>query len=230
MKKCVIVGSVKTDAFCEKEKSPRTLYIAADGGYIQMRKRGIIPDVLLGDFDSLYEAAPNGDINLSAESLNGTPVAFDGLHGVEIIKFPVEKDDTDTLIAVKEAIGRGCEEITLYGCLGGERFDHSIATLQTLTYAAERGIKITAVGDGSGNPFYVTALHSSEITFSAEHEGLFSVMCAGGECTGVTVENAKYCVENVTVSPAFPIGVSNAFIKGKNARVSVKSGTLWVFY
>ncbi len=218
MKKCVIVGSVKTDAFSEKEKAPDTLYIAADGGYMQMKEHGITPDVLLGDFDSLTEISGH-DIPPSAE-----------LSGVEIIRFPVEKDDTDTLIAIKTAMERGCEEITLYGCLGGERFDHSIATLQSLTYAAERGVKITAVGDGGGKPFYVTALHSSEITFSAEREGIFSVMCAGKECTGVTVENAKYRVENVTVSPSFPLGVSNAFIKGKSARISVENGTLWVFY
>ena len=228
MKKCVIVGSVKTDAFSEKEKAPDALYIAADGGYMQMLERGITPDVLLGDFDSLSETGQEGS-NLSSRLLNGTDKPG-VLSDVEIIRFPVEKDDTDTIIAVKEAIKRGYAEITLYGCLGGERFDHSIATLQTLTYAAEHGIKITAVGDGSGKPFYVTALHNSEITFSAEREGIFSVMCAGKECTGVTVENAKYCVENVTVSPAFPIGVSNAFIKGKSARVSVKNGTLWVFY
>ncbi len=218
MKKCVIVGSVKTDAFNEKEKAPCTLYIAADGGYKQMKERGITPDVLLGDFDSLSEPLW-GDLSSSA-----------ALAGIEMIRFPVEKDDTDTLIAVKEAMERGCAEITLYGCLGGERFDHSIATLQTLTYAAERGVKITAVGDTDGKPYYVTAVHCSEISFSEEREGIFSVMCAGGECTGVTVENAKYCVKDATLSPAFPLGVSNAFIKGKRARVSVQNGTLWVFY
>ncbi len=217
MKKCVIVGSVKTEAFNEKEKAPGVLYIAADGGYMQMKGQGISPDILLGDFDSMPEAT--GGLNPVSE-----------LFGAEVIRFPVEKDDTDTLIAVKEAIGRGCDEITLYGCLGGERFDHSIATLQTLTYAAERGVKITAVGDVGGRTYFVTALHCSEITFSAEKEGVFSVMCAGAECTGVTVENAKYCVENATLTPSFPIGVSNAFVKGKSARISVKNGTLWVFY
>ncbi len=219
MKKCVIVGSVKTDAFNEKEKAPDTLYIAADGGYEQMKERGIRPDVLLGDFDSLSELS----------NVRGLPLVSE-LCGAEIMRFPVEKDDTDTLIAVKEAIKRGCEEITLYGCLGGERFDHSIATLQTLTYAAERGIKITAAGDADGGPRFVTAVHRSEISFPAEKEGIFSVMCAGGECEGVTVENAKYCVENEHLSPSFPIGVSNSFVKGKSARISVKNGTLWVFY
>lgn len=211
MKKCIIVGSVKTESFNEKEKAPNALYIAADGGYEQMKSRGVTPDVLLGDFDSLDREA-------------------EFPKGAEIIKYPIEKDDTDTLLAVKEAIKRGCEEITLYGALGGERFDHSIATLQTLTYAAACGVRITAVGESEGKPFYVTAIKDGEIEFPPEYEGTLSVMCADGYCQGVTVENAKYCVENAIMTPSFPIGVSNSFIKGKTARVSVKKGTLWVFY
>ena len=217
MKKCIIIGSVKTEAFKVKEKAPDTLYIAADGGYIQMRESGITPDILLGDFDSLSE-------------LSGESVSVTELCGAEMIRYPVEKDDTDTILAVKEAIKRGCGEIMLYGALGGERFDHSIATLQTLTYAARQGVKITAVGDAGGNPYYVTALNNSEIEFDADREGGFSVMCADGHCQGVTVENAKYCTENAVMTPSFPIGVSNSFIKGKKARISVKQGTLWVFY
>lgn len=211
MKKCIIVGSVKTESFNEKEKAPNTLYIAADGGYSYMKAAKITPDILLGDFDSL-----SAGVELP--------------EGTEIIKYPVEKDDTDTLIAVKTAIGRGCEEITLYGCLGGERFDHSIATLQTLTFAASRGVKITAVGDIDGKVFYVTAIRNTEIALSSENGGTFSVMCADGECVGVTVENAKYCVKDVTLTPYQPTGVSNSFIKGKKARISVKDGTLWIFY
>jgi len=211
MKKYIIVGSVDTEAFNEKEKAPDVLYIAADGGYEQMKRQGIVPDILLGDFDSLT-------------------VNADAQEGMEIIKYPIEKDDTDTLLAVKEAIKRGCDEIILYGALGGERFDHSIATLQTLTYAASRGAKITAVGETGGKPFYVSAIKDSEIEFSPEKEGTLSVMCADGYCQGVTVENAKYCTENMILTPLFPIGVSNSFIKGKRARVSVKKGTLWVFY
>lgn len=211
MKKCVIVGSVRVESFNEKEKAPDTLYIAADGGYEQMKSRGLSPDVLLGDFDSLD---------------CGTKLP----EGAEVIKYPIEKDDTDTLLAVKEAIKRGCDEITLYGALGGERFDHSIATLQTLTYAAARGVKITAVGESGEKPFYVTAIKDGKIEFPPETEGTLSVMCADGYCQGVTVENAKYCVENAIMTPSFPIGVSNSFIKGRRASVSVKKGTLWVFY
>ena len=230
MKKCIIVGSVRTVAFNEKEKAPDTLYVAADGGYAQMKECGITPDLLLGDFDSLSEiaeksAAVSGKPSDGEESGYSEPPSC-----VEIIRFPVEKDDTDTLIAIKTAIERGCEEITLYGCLGGERFDHSIATLQSLTYAAERGARITAVGDTDGRIYRVSALRNSEMTFPADREGIFSVMSAGSECSGVTVKNAKYCIENVTVTPSFPIGVSNAFIKGKSATVSVKNGTLWVFH
>lgn len=211
MKKCIIVGSVKNDAFKVKEKAPDTLYIAADGGYEQMKGCGISPDVLLGDFDSLADKT-------------------DFPEKTEIIKYPIEKDDTDTLLAVKEAIKRGCDEITLYGALGGERFDHSIATLQTLTYAARSGVKITAVGESGGKPYFVTAVKDSQIEFPPDYEGTLSVMCADGHCQGVTVENAKYCTENAVMTPSFPIGVSNSFIKGKSARISVKKGTLWVFY
>ena len=207
MKKCIIVGSVKTDAFTEKEKAPDTLYIAADGGYKYLTERGMDPDITVGDFDSLGEEPTD---------------AFRG----EVIKFPVEKDDTDTLIAVKEAMRRGCTEITLYGCLGGDRFDHSIATLQTLTYAAERGANVTAVGENGR--YSVTAIKDGRMVFPCDREGTFSVFAASGECLGVSIENAKYTVKDATVTPSYPIGVSNSFIKGRGATVSVKKGTLWV--
>ncbi len=213
MKKCLIVGSAPTRCFNEKEKKSGVLYIAADGGYGQMKKQGIVPDILIGDFDSLS-------------------LSEDIPEEIEVIRHPVEKDDTDTMLAVKTALTRGYRDIVLYGCFGGERFDHSIATLQTLTYTAEKGAKAVAVGDsGEGKkPFYVTAIKDSEIIFSEDCEGTFSVMSAGGICIGVSIENAKYNLNNATVTSSFPIGVSNSFIKGKKAKIFVKSGTLWVFY
>ena len=89
--------------------------IAADGGLRHLEDRGIVPDCIVGDFDSLGRV-PAGD---------------------NIIQHPVEKDDTDMMLAVKTGLSLGCRTFVLYGGLGG-RIDHAYANYQTLCYLAER--------------------------------------------------------------------------------------------
>ena len=89
--------------------------ICADGGLRYAQSIGVTPDILVGDFDSYKGAVPRGpELHVSRP----------------------EKDDTDTMLAVKIAIDRGAEKIVLYGALGA-RFDHTMANIQTLVYAHE---------------------------------------------------------------------------------------------
>ena len=111
-------------------RNGENLYIAADRGYLTAKVLGITPSVILGDFDSYP---------LTDEMRES---------GAEIIRHPVEKDDTDLMLAIKLALGRGYTDIEIIGCLGGERFDHSIATLQSLAYVAENGGIAYAYGRG----------------------------------------------------------------------------------
>ena len=84
--------------------------IAADGGWLACRKTEVIPDLLLGDFDSL-SAQPDFP---------------------NILRVPVEKDDTDTMLAVKTGLERGETEFHIYGGMGGRRTDHTVANFQAL--------------------------------------------------------------------------------------------------
>ena len=88
---------------------PGDLILAADGGYRHCQAAGLRPDLLLGDLDSL-ETPPQA---------------------LPVQTFPAEKDDTDTMLAVKYALAQGCTTVHLYGCTGG-RLDHTLANLQTL--------------------------------------------------------------------------------------------------
>ena len=71
--------------------------LAADAGYLACRQAGVVPDLLLGDFDSMDQ-----------------PEDFD-----RVRRMPVEKDDTDTMLAVKTGLEQGCGEFYLYGGTGG---------------------------------------------------------------------------------------------------------------
>lgn len=209
MNTCRIFGSAPINGVTPKPQN-NDLIIAADGGYDSILRLGIAPDIVLGDFDSLVGGYPTG--------------GFGGK--IEVIRHPIEKDDTDTGLAVKVGFERGYKSFELYGCLGGERFDHSIATLQTLAFITENGGEGVAIdGDTS-----VTVIKNGQKAFDPESEGDFSVFAFGGECIGVTIENAKYPLENARLSPSFPLGVSNSFVKGKNARVSVENGTLLIIW
>ena len=86
-------------------------------GYLACRQAGVVPDLLLGDFDSMDQ-----------------PEDFD-----RVRRMPVEKDDTDTMLAVKTGLEQGCGEFYLYGGTGGKRLDHTLANLQTLLYLRRRG-------------------------------------------------------------------------------------------
>ena len=207
---------VYPDDLIPPQKAADDLYIAADGGFSVMQKMGIKPHILIGDFDSMEK---------------GVPTEAD-LSGIEVIRHPVEKDDTDTLLAIKLGIERGYSSFTLYGCLGGERFDHSVATIQSLAYIVDHSGNAVAYGEPNeeGKTLVMTMLKNGSLTFPDCREGHFSVFAYGGECRGVTLKNFKYEATDVTLTPSFPLGVSNSFVIGKNGSVEVKAGKLLILY
>lgn len=175
--------------------------IAADGGLAHMEKAGLIPNGILGDFDSL------GYIPESA------------------LVFPVEKDDTDAMLAAKRGLALGCREFLFYGSLDGPRLDHTVANFQTLAYLNEHGAKGTLIGLRQ----QVTLLKEGKITFPKNAAGNISVFAFGGEAEGVTIRNLYYNLEKGTLTPAFPLGVSNHFI-GEEAEVSVEKGSVLIVW
>ena len=216
--KCLIFGAAAEE--CGRippvKKGEDDLVIAADGGLEILRGIGISPDIVLGDFDSLGYVPEKG----------GFP------QNVEILLHPVEKDDTDTGLAIKTALERGYKYIELYSCLGGRRFDHSIATLQSLSYAAGHGAFAAAFGETEedGRILNVAALRNGALELPFGLTGTLSVFAADGICRGVGLEGVHSALNDRTLDPAFPLGVSNSFNEGQRARISVKDGTLWIMF
>ena len=108
-KACVIIGAAPCGNPLEQRAymEAGSFVICADGGYRNAQQMGVSPDLLMGDFDS----APLPD-----------------LPGVPVETFPEEKDDTDTMLAVKYAVREGFGRITIL-CGTGGRLDHTIANL-----------------------------------------------------------------------------------------------------
>ena len=120
MRKCSIIVYIEKDAGRILSGIDRDSFIiCADGGTEYALSEGIIPDLVIGDFDSYKGVLPED---------------------IPRIVLPEEKDDTDTHYCVKYAMEQGYSDITVYGGLGG-RFDHSVSNLQTLRYAAENGFE-----------------------------------------------------------------------------------------
>ena len=180
----------------------RGLLLAADGGLEHLRRRGLVPDLIVGDFDSLGRV-PEGD---------------------NIIRHPVEKDDTDTLLAIKTGLARGYRSFVLYGCLGG-RLDHTYANLQALSFLADQGASGWLLGQGMA----ATVIRNSRLDFAPGHKGTVSVFCPGGEARGVTLTGLYYPLRDAVLTSAFPLGVSNQFT-GEAASVAVEEGSLLVMW
>ena len=175
--------------------------IAADGGLRHTKTLGITPDGILGDFDSLGYTPEGSTV------------------------FPVEKDDTDAMLAVRKGLELGYREFYLYGSLDGPRLDHTVANFQTLQFLCDHG----AYGYLIGKDYIVTAVKDGGLYFSDCCTGIFSVFCMGKDAGGVTIKGGKYGAENVTLSAGFPLGVSNHF-EGKDVSISVEKGSLLVLW
>ena len=200
MGKCVIFCAAEFDCLAEPIGAD-DLVIAADGGLRHTEKWGITPDVILGDFDSLGFAPAGANV------------------------FPVEKDDTDAMLAVRRGMELGYREFVLYGSLDGPRLDHTVANFQTLQFLCDHG----ASGYLVGNTTMVTVVKNGTLGFPAEFTGTVSVFCMGADARGVTLRNLYYPLENGILTAGFPLGVSNHFT-GQEASVTVEDGSLLVIW
>jgi len=200
-KVCHLVGA--GDFFgLSAEISPDDTVIAVDGGYRVLEREGIVPDYIVGDFDSLG-IVPDGE---------------------NVTVLPSEKDVTDMFTAINLGIEKGCVWFHIYGGTGG-RLDHTIANIQLLKYFAEKGVTLMIYGDG----FVLTAVRNGGITLIGEKGSYVSVFSLTDASEGVCLSGLKYELENYTLTSSFPLGVSNEFTD-KTAEISVSNGILAVYY
>jgi len=200
MKTCIIFCAAAFDRLAAPIADGDYI-LAADGGLRHLEQLNIVPNGIIGDFDSLGYVPEGAEV------------------------FPVEKDDTDAMLAAKKGLELGFRNFLFYGSLDGPRLDHTVANFQTLQYLADRG----ATGCLIGNDCMVTVVKDGALRFGAGCQGNLSVFCMGADAEGVTIRGCKYELENGTLTAGFPLGVSNRFV-GKEVTVEVEHGSLLVMW
>jgi len=183
----------------------RNFIICADGAAAHLKKLDIMPHLLVGDFDSISE-----------ENMD-----FYKTSGIEIIKFPVMKDMTDTELAVNIAAERGFTEITILGGLG-TRADHSLSNIFLIAAMLKRGIKCTIINEHNE----IRAI-DDKISLQRKENAKVTLLALTEKVTGVTTKGLFYKLEDAVITFGSSFGVSNEFV-GDKAEISIKSGLLLV--
>ncbi|OEF98541.1 thiamine diphosphokinase [Desulfuribacillus alkaliarsenatis] len=182
------------------DKVANDYIIAVDSGISLLRKQLITPDCLVGDLDS----APEEDVMWAVDK------------GVDIIKFPSEKDQVDTELALEQAYLQQPGEITIYNDLTG-RFDQAIALVYLLLKPLKKNIPCRIVGK-----YNQVCLVDTQITLT-KCDAFVSILpftpTAQATATGL-----KYQLPAILEADN-PIGISNEFI-GKEAEIKVKQGII----
>lgn len=199
MRKAILIASGeynKEYSFCSKD-----YIVAIDGGYDYLLNQNIKPNLIIGDFDSLKATLPKS---------------------IETITLPTNKDDTDSLFAIKECLKRGFTDFELYGFLGND-IAHTLANLQTLHYLKNKNC--------NGKIFHkkqiIEILNNETKTIEKHHRyfSLFSIT----DMSIVTLKNCKYPLNKQTIKNIFPIGLHNEFID-KDVEIEIHSGICIIVY
>ena len=200
MQRCVIVGGAGIREYQQIRKSLRgdDWFVYCDGGLRHVQELGREPNLIVGDFDSHEQ--PETDM--------------------EMIVLPREKDDTDTVYAVKEAVRRGFREFLLIGVIG-ERFDHTFGNVSLLLYLDALGIPACILDDYS--EMKIVSRETAEVKDDCSW---FSLLNISGTAKGITILNAKYPLEDGEITSEYQYGISNEVLPGKTACVSVREGRL----
>lgn len=202
MNRWVIIGAAPINDYEKIRKKLRNddFIVCADGGSHHLDGLGLKADLYLGDYDSSEK--PESEI--------------------ETIVFPVEKDDTDTLIALKEGIKRGCKSFLIIGGTGG-RMDHTFANIQTLMYAEKHGAS-AALADENNFAFILR----NDTAYIEKNDGeKVSIFSFDTSVSGVTLEGFHYPLKNMNLFSHYPLGVSN-YVEKEQGKVTVKKGTLLI--
>lgn len=204
MGKCALVAAVD---FNEEHFLAQSFdyLIAVDAGFGHLKRIGVDPDCVVGDFDSLGFVPDHPQVK----------------------HLPTHKDESDIEVALEIALEKGYDDLVVYGCLGG-RLDFTYALTQLLVRFARRGCTICAIGGDVAVCALHGAIHNS-LEFSAGAQGTVSVFAASEKALGVDEEGFEYPLNQATLYDDKPLGVSNV-LKGNAARISLLQGDLIVFF
>jgi thiamine pyrophosphokinase len=179
------------------------LIIAADGGTRHALSAGVLPQVVIGDLDSLADA--------DREQLDRS--------GVQPIVYPTHKDHTDLELAVRYARGQQATEIIIFGALGG-RWDQSLANVMLLAAPELAQVPVRLVDH---------ALSIQVIRDRAEIAGrvgdTLSLIALSGDAHGVTIEGCEYPLHEAALPLGATLGISNVFAQPA-AKITVRQGLI----
>ena len=200
MRRCVIVGGadINNYGFIREKLCADDYMVFCDSGLKHLEYLHAKPSLIVGDFDS-----------------HDNP-----LLDTETIVLPREKDDTDTVYAVKEAIKRGFDEFLLIGVVGA-RLDHTLGNVSILLYLDSLGKKGCIIDDYSE----MEIVSERPVSICDEYS-FFSLLNITGCAKGITINGAKYPLADAEISCEYQYGISNEVLPGEKAVVSVKYGKL----
>lgn len=198
-------GSVDLDQLSRELAKEPDLIIAADAGGKHLYDLKRLPHILLGDFDSL---APE-------------IVAAINSAGVELLTFPIAKDQTDVELAVDLSLARGATEIRIIGGIG-ERLDHTLGNIGLLLKAHQQGVPAFLI-----DPRQEATVTDSAIQLSCEAGMGLSIIPLTLKASGVTTTGLKFPLDNADLYFHQTLGIHNE-CTGKTAGVSVKEGILLI--
>ncbi len=201
-RRCVIVGGAEIKEYeaVKRYINDGDYMIYCDCGLLHENELAHEADLIVGDFDS--HEVPQRQ--------------------TEMIVLPCEKDDTDTMFAVREGLKRGFEDFLMIGVIGGT-LDHTLANVSALMYIDSLGMSAVMVDDHS--EMEVISKKTSHIDDKFEY---FSVLALGCTARGVSIRNAKYTLDNAEIDIKYQYAVRNEPQNGKIASVEVSDGILLI--
>lgn len=207
MKAVIIAGGQMPSSDIVREEVKDAQYIiCADRGAEVAYKYGVEPDEIIGDFDSIDKC-----ILRSFKERN-----------IPIIKFPIEKDDTDTSIAVEEVLKREVNQVVILGATG-TRIDHVLGNIGLLIKFLKHDIKCYIRDDNN-----IILLTDKNITLEYRGYKYFSLLSYGEAVRELTIEGGKYPLNNYELQLGDPLAVSNEFLPDKTANINFRSGLLLI--
>lgn len=205
--KAVIVcnGAVSDYNYIKQFIASSDYIISVDGGAGHLRRMQIAPHVLLGDFDS----ANKRDLQYFIDQ------------GIEVYRFPVEKDMTDSELAVEIALEKGANELVFIGALG-TRLDHSSANILMLKKFMDMGVKASIIDE-----YNYIYMYNRSFSIPKVEGYKLSLVPVSEKVTGVSTSGLKYPLNNATMLMGTSWGISNEFLED-TAAVTIEAGILLV--
>jgi thiamine pyrophosphokinase len=184
------------------------MLIAADSGMDALYRNRILPELIIGDMDSV-----------DAEVWD----YFSQQEQIEIIQLNERKDDTDTEYAIREAIRRGATKLTVLGATGS-RLDHVLANIGLLGIGLQENVSIELLDTCNRVRL---AEHEFSLRWQDQYGTYISLLPYAGSVRGLTVEGTEYTLENADLEPFNSLGISNEIVED-DVKISWDEGYLLI--